>query len=79
MNNRRKLVIALGAGALTAPLASFEQARWQFERDYLVRQLKITAGNVSNAAKLVQRNRPEFYKLLQRHALDPAAFKSAAP
>ena len=56
---------------------SFEQARKQFERDYLVRLLKITGGNVSQAAKLAQRNRTEFYKLLQRHSLDPAAFKSA--
>jgi two-component system response regulator GlrR len=57
--------------------ASFEQARKQFERDYLTRLLKITAGNVSQAAKLAQRNRTEFYKLLQRHELDPALFKIA--
>ena len=57
--------------------ASFEQARKQFERDYLTRLLKITAGNVSQAAKLAQRNRTEFYKLLQRHELDPALFKSS--
>jgi two-component system, NtrC family, response regulator GlrR len=56
---------------------SFEQARKQFEHEYLVRLLKITGGNVSQAAKLAQRNRTEFYKLLQRHALDPAAFKPA--
>ncbi|MDP2707152.1 MAG: sigma 54-interacting transcriptional regulator, partial [Burkholderiales bacterium] len=55
--------------------APFEQARKQFERDYLTRLLKITAGNVSQAAKLAQRNRTEFYKLLQRHELDPALFK----
>jgi two-component system response regulator GlrR len=55
--------------------ASFEQARREFERDYLTRLLKITAGNVSQAAKLAQRNRTEFYKLLQRHELDPALFK----
>ncbi|MDB5809907.1 MAG: two-component system response regulator GlrR [Betaproteobacteria bacterium] len=58
--------------------ASFEQARKQFEREYLVRLLKITAGNVSQAAKLAQRNRTEFYKLLQRHALEPSSFKVAA-
>ena len=57
--------------------ASFEQARKQFERDYLTRLLKITAGNVSQAAKLAQRNRTEFYKLLQRHELDPAIFKAS--
>ena len=59
--------------------ASFEQARKQFERDYLTRLLKITAGNVSQAAKLAQRNRTEFYKLLQRHELDPAIFKASKP
>jgi len=57
--------------------ASFEQARKEFERDYLTRLLKITAGNVSQAAKLAQRNRTEFYKLLQRHELDPAIFKTS--
>ena len=56
--------------------ASFEQARKQFERDYLTRLLKMTGGNVSQAARLAQRNRTEFYKLLQRHDLDPALFKA---
>jgi len=55
--------------------ASFEQARKQFELDYLTRLLKITAGNVTHAAKLARRNRTEFYKLMQRHALDPTQFK----
>jgi two-component system response regulator GlrR len=57
--------------------ASFEQARRQFEREYLTRLLKITAGNVSQAARLAQRNRTEFYKLLQRHDLEPSLFKPA--
>jgi two-component system response regulator GlrR len=57
--------------------ASFEQARKQFEREYLTRLLKITAGNVAQAARLAQRNRTEFYKLLQRHDLAPALFKAA--
>ena len=55
--------------------ASFEEARTQFERDYLVRLLKITAGNVSHAAKLARRNRTELYRLLHRHALAPSLFK----
>lgn len=57
-------------------LVSFEEARKRFERDYLVRVLKITAGNVTQAARLSKRNRTEFYKLLQRHQLDASAFKS---
>ena len=56
-------------------LVSFEEARKQFERDYLVRLLKITAGNVTQAAKLAKRNRTEFYKLLQRHQLDFTLYK----
>lgn len=58
-------------------LVSFEEARKRFERDYLVRVLKITAGNVTQAARLSKRNRTEFYKLLQRHQLDASAFKSS--
>ncbi len=58
-----------------APLASLEQARSAFEREYLVRILRITAGNVTQAARLAQRNRTEFYKLLERHQLEPKSFK----
>ncbi|HET7596665.1 MAG TPA: sigma 54-interacting transcriptional regulator [Burkholderiales bacterium] len=57
--------------------ASFEEARRKFERDYLAQLLKITEGNVTQAARLAKRNRTEFYKLLQRHQLDPKLFKTA--
>ena len=60
-------------------LVPFEEARKEFERDYLVRLLKITGGNVSQAAALAKRNRTEFYKLLQRHRLEPSMFKEAKP
>ena len=59
-----------------APLVSFEAARKTFERDYLVRILKLTAGNAAQAAQMAGRNRTEFYKLLQRHNLEPGMFKS---
>ena len=52
-----------------------ETARKNFERDYLVKLLKATNGSVTQAARLAQRNRTEFYKLLQRHQLTPALFK----
>jgi two-component system response regulator GlrR len=57
---------------------SFDEARRRFERDYLSQLLKITEGNVTQAAKLAKRNRTEFYKLLQRHQLEPARFKPQA-
>jgi two-component system response regulator GlrR len=56
-------------------LAPLDEARREFERDYLVRLLKITAGSVSKAARLAGRNRTEFYKLLERHHLEPAVFR----
>ena len=57
-------------------IVPFETARKNFEREYLVRLLKATNGSVTQAARLAQRNRTEFYKLLQRHELTPALFKS---
>lgn len=56
-------------------LPSFQQAKEAFERDYLAKLLKLTAGNVSQAAKIAQRNRTEFYKLLNRHHLTAEAFR----
>jgi two-component system response regulator GlrR len=56
-------------------MATLDEAKRGFERDYLVRLLRITGGSVTKAAKLAQRNRTEFYKLLERHQLDPKTFK----
>lgn len=56
-------------------LVAFDDARREFEHDYLIRLLQTTAGNVTHAARIARRNRTEFYKLLGRHGLDPAAFK----
>ena len=58
-------------------LTPLDQAKRAFEHDYLVRMLKITQGNVAQAAKLAQRNRTEFYKLLERHQIAPDSFKPA--
>jgi two-component system response regulator GlrR len=64
---------ALDAGDST--LTPLDEARRAFERDYLVRILKITGGNVTKAARLAGRNRTEFYRLLERHSLEPGMFK----
>jgi two-component system response regulator GlrR len=58
-------------------LTPLDEARRAFERDYLVRILKITGGNVTKAARLAGRNRTEFYRLLERHSLEPGMFKVA--
>jgi two-component system, NtrC family, response regulator GlrR len=64
---------ALDAG--DTALTPLDEARRAFERDYLVRILKITGGNVTKAARLAGRNRTEFYRLLERHSLEPGMFK----
>ncbi len=53
------------------------EAKKRFERDYLLKLLQLTNGNVTQASRLADRNRTEFYKLLHRHHLEPAEFKAA--
>ena len=62
-------------GGSSAHLPSFDEARDEFTRSYLSQILQITAGNVSQAARLAKRNRTDFYKLLGRHQLTPEEFK----
>jgi len=52
------------------------EAKKRFERDYLLKLLQLTNGNVTQASRLADRNRTEFYKLLHRHHLEPAEFKA---
>lgn len=62
-----------------ARILSFAEKRDQFERDYLIQLLRTTQGNVSRAARLAQRNRTEFYKLLRRYHLEPKTFRGTEP
>jgi two-component system response regulator GlrR len=54
---------------------NYNDAKARFERQYLVQLLRLTDGNVADAARLAERNRTEFYRLLQKYALTPALFK----
>jgi two-component system response regulator GlrR len=54
----------------------YAEAKQRFERNYLVQLLKLTAGNVTDAARIAGRNRTEFYRLLQRCGLDPVPFRN---
>jgi two-component system response regulator GlrR len=74
--------LALVQRALRVPsmeVLSYTEARTRFERDYLVGLLKITDGNVADAARLADRNRTEFYRLMQKHGLTPGLFRADAP
>jgi two-component system response regulator GlrR len=60
----------------TGTLPSLAAARRDFEREYLVRLLQMTDGNITQAARFAQRNRTELYKLLRRYHLDPGSFRN---
>ncbi|MCJ7798502.1 MAG: sigma 54-interacting transcriptional regulator, partial [Polaromonas sp.] len=60
----------------SVPVLTFAEAKQLFERDYLVGLLKLTDGNVADAARLADRNRTEFYRLMQKHGLTPGHFKA---
>ena len=71
--------LALVERALRSPsvqVLTLAEARQRFERDYLVGLLKLTDGNVADCARLADRNRTEFYRLLQKHELTPGRFKT---
>ena len=69
-------VVRKALGATRGALPSFAKARAEFTRSYLRQLLEFTDGNVSRAARLAERNRSDFYKLLDRHDIDPADFKT---
>jgi two-component system response regulator GlrR len=71
--------LSLVQRALRVPsmeVLSYAAARERFERDYLVGLLKLTDGNAADAARLAERNRTEFYRLLQKHGLTPGQFRA---
>jgi two-component system response regulator GlrR len=57
----------------------FAKARDSFEFEYLTHLLEMTEGNVAQAARLAERNRSEFYKLLHKHELEPELFRRGDP
>ena len=61
----------------TRQLVSMAEAQSAFEREYLVRIMLATHGNVTQAARLANRNRTDFYKLLHRYDLEPALFRAS--
>jgi two-component system, NtrC family, response regulator GlrR len=59
----------------TQALPTLAEARDDFERDYLIRALRMAGGQVPQAADLAGRNRTDFYRLLRKHSIEPDDFK----
>jgi two-component system response regulator GlrR len=54
---------------------SFRESKQDFERSYLVELMKISRGNVSQAAKLAGKYRADLYTLLEKYNLNPLDFR----
>lgn len=57
-------------------LQPLKNAKADFEKDYLVQLIRLTHGNVTQAAKLAGKYRADLYELLKKHNLKPTDFKS---
>lgn len=51
------------------------QAKAEFEKQYIKNLLKLSAGNIPEAAKLAGRNRSDFYKIVKRHHIESDYYK----
>ena len=69
------LILPGHAGTVIEALKPLKEAKDAFEKDYLVRLLEHSQGNVSNAAIIAGRYRADLYVLLKKHGLDPGDFK----
>lgn len=56
-------------------IQTLKEVRQDCEKKYLISVLRVTNGNVANAARIAGRNRTEFYKLLNQYNLNPAEFR----
>jgi two-component system response regulator GlrR len=56
-------------------LKSLKEARDAFEKNYLIYLLEVCKGNVSKAARLAGKHRPDLYDLLKKHGLNLSSFK----
>ena len=63
-------------GDQSAAMRPFAEAREEFTRSYLIELMRLSQGNVSKAARMAKRNRTDFYRLLSKHRLDAADFKT---
>jgi two-component system, NtrC family, response regulator GlrR len=68
-------IVQQSLGSDSTRIPSFDDARDEFARSYLVKSLQNTAGNISESARLAKRNRTDFYKLLARYRVLAEDFK----
>lgn len=63
------------ACAAWLPLLPFREAKKAWERAYCDQVLRITEGNVSQAARMAKKDRKDFHDLMRRNDIDPNAYR----
>ena len=81
----RQAVRLAGGGAVSAEalllaapggrVPSFREAKRAFEARYVQSLLRLCDGNISQAARLAQKDRKDFYDVIRRTGIDPAQFR----
>jgi len=55
---------------------SLSEAKRVFERDYVERLLNMAGGNIPEAARMADRNRSDFFKIVKKHGIDPELYRN---
>ncbi len=59
------------------PWRPLKQAKGAFEKNYLIRLLELSGGNISQAARLAGKYRADFYDLLRKYEINVDDFKKS--
>ena len=54
---------------------SFKEAKQEFEKNYIANVLRITQGNVAEAARLAKKDRKDFYNVMRKHLIRSKAYR----
>jgi len=63
------------AGSGEEQVKALEEARLEFEKEYLINLLKINKGHVARAAKMTKRQRSDIYYLIKKYNINPADYR----
>ena len=67
--------LLLETKAPSPELKTLQEARGEFEKEYLTNLVKLTEGNVTRAAELAGKYRADFYNLMKKYDINPGNFK----
>ena len=56
-------------------LTSFQNARLDFEQEYVRSLLEFTKGNVTHSARIAKKERKDFYSLMERAGVNPTEYR----